>query len=116
MQQICSQNSLKEVIGSILPILTKCKPGVVGLDIDEIRSVFSEQLSNNLLSFQQSDKPHNSEDDELLVELSEFYNQIAFSLEIFDPMDRCIPSEEDNQAQQSHNLKDVLVQLPPLKG
>lgn len=47
--------------------------------------------------------------DELIVELSEFYNQIAFRLEIFDPMDRCIPSEDDDQAQKSHELKDILV-------
>ena len=43
-------------------------------------------------------------------------NQFAFSLEIFDPLDRCIPSEDDDQTQKCYNMKDILVQLPSLQG
>lgn len=60
------------MISSIQPVLTKCKPGMMGLDIDEIRSVFAEQLMNDV--GKHSQESQEQAQDELVQDAQEFYN------------------------------------------
>lgn len=75
---------------SIIPILTKCKPGDDDLDIDQCKNVVNtimiEEIKKSLkLTDQQiADDPSN--------EYKSFIDTFTESLLIFDPLDRPIPS------------------------
>ena len=53
--------------------------------------------------------------DEQLEELQEFYNQIAYSFVIFDPLDRPIP-EDDDQATKRDEMLEMIEELPYMQG
>ena len=46
-----------------------------------------------------------------MQELGEFLENLAFKLEAFDPLDRCIPSDGDNQAISRDELLTCIEEL-----
>ena len=112
------------MIDSIMPILTKVDPNDENIDIDIIRHVFGQQLSEEvraqkaekgLLQDQvlEPDEEDGEEKDadsqrkkEKIVQLEEFYKQFAHKLVIYDPLERRIPAEGSDDDGSDDGEKD----------
>lgn len=55
--------------------------------------------------------------EEQLEELKEFYNTVAYNFVIYDPLDRPIPPEpEDDQATKREEVMQLIDELPYMRG
>ena len=136
---IC-QSNLNNMMDSIQPVLTKCKPNDPELDIDVIRATLREQFEQEINSKKiQEGKANQSYDDEIedikdsqinsanvyYNLLNEFHKSFAQKIEIFDPLERPFEIEEvnndgdsqmKNQAITRNQLKERIESMPGMKG
>lgn len=93
------------MVDSLIPIITKCNPKHF-IDIEEVRSMLADQILNDLSAQKvnklssydefESDQISNIQDeDDRLQALEEAMQEFALKLEIFDPLDREIFNEDE---------------------
>lgn len=130
VQSICAGGGLKltEAVQHMVPIVTRVKLNDDEVDIDELRSNFSHQsiqvlkhsMTKHGMNFNQLDE-EDSEDEgsEFAVwkQQKEFFHQFAQKLEIFDPLDREIKGQSDeNQAINRAKLKQEVERMRGIEG
>ena len=92
------------LIKSLQPVLTKVeKKSFNQIRIDKTRLDLHSQLKTELET-QMVENEELAQDKEAILEHEEFYRTFANKLVIFDPLDRPIPKEEENQALKQSEL------------
>ena len=98
------------MIDCIQPVLTKCNPDYETIDINSIRA---ELLSQFMLEIQNSDvmalsKQVSQTDEEFGInDLRKFYQDFASKLVIFDPLDRPVPTKNDQAIKREDLVKAI---------
>jgi len=106
------------MIDCIQPVLTKCNPNDENIDINSIRA---ELLSQFMLEIQNSDvmalsKQVSQTDEEFGInDLRKFYQDFASKLVIFDPLDRPVPTN-NNQAISREDLVQTIGSMKSISG
>lgn len=110
IQRILSNHTIDETIHSVQPLLTKVNLKDDTIDIDEMKSNLGQGLQKDL----QKQKVQCNPDDSIsqadaFESLNRFNNELAFKLEIFDPMDRAYEDKtEEEQPIKRDELLEVL--------
>lgn len=126
LQQICS-STLRSSVASIQPLLTKCRPTDEDHDIEVLRALLQQQLSQEFESLRMENPPAGQGRGEAgqikdqqpndLSDMELFLDEFARSLEIFDPLDREVKgSEGENQAVTSAGLRQKIIEMPGVAG
>lgn len=97
---------------SVIPVLTKVKPGDEEVDLDEVRSNIDETLQEDFKAMTQHRKDAETRDAILKVK-QEFIDSFYDKCVMFDPLDREMRGADD--ADQGTKQKDLLVMLGKLE-
>lgn len=112
----------------MVPIVTRVKFNDDEVDIDELRSNFSHQsiqalksaMAKHGLNINQLDEVDSDDDGSdfaVWKQQKEFFHQFAQKLEIFDPLDREIKGQSDeNQAIGRSKLKQEIERMRGIEG
>lgn len=99
---------MDDLIKSLQPVLTKVDKRYFNqIKIDKTRYDLHSQLQTEL-DVQIKENEQLAQDKEAIQQHQEFYNIFANKLVIFDPLDRPIPKEEENQALKQSELLTAL--------
>ena len=108
---------LEDIVKAIQPLLLKMSPKDDEIDIELLRSTFCEQLMSSAKNKKKElEQECNQEEVESKIKsIEQFYQEISFNIEIFDPLDRDVP-EDDNQAIKREDLLNVIKDMACVNG
>jgi hypothetical protein len=96
---------------AVIPILTRGKPGDADVDIDEARSSVEASLTEEFAKITQTiQDPKIKEANQLFV------NKFQESFIVYDPLDRPMPGQDQDGADQGTKQKELLQMLTALQS